>query len=100
MTWIGLNTAIIKAACAAVNMSYNLTVKVFDGIFGELPHALLLGAVLLIQVYSALIRNSSIYGATMPHLRVLIAIVSSAPYSIALGVTHPILYTIFTPAAR
>jgi hypothetical protein len=73
------DTAIIKAPCAVVNMSYSLTVKVFDGIFGGLPHIVLLGAVLPIHVYSALIRNSSIHGATMPHLRAVIAIIS--PYS-------------------
>ena len=76
-------TAVIKAACAAVNMSYSLTLKVFDGIFGELPHILLHGAMPHDHLYRVLIRNSSSYGATMPHLRAVITIVSSALYSIA-----------------
>jgi hypothetical protein len=58
----------------AVNMSYSLTLQVFDGIFGQLPLVLLLGAVLPAHAYSALIRNSSIHGAMMPDLRAMIAI--------------------------
>ena len=40
------------------------------------PKILLLSAVLPV-VYSALIRNSAMYGATMPHLRVITTIVPS-----------------------
>src|SRR3954447_15181185 len=71
------NTIIIMVPCSVVNMSYSLTVKVFDGIFGQLPHILLLSAVLSVHLYSGLSRNSSIYGATMPDLSAIIAIIPS-----------------------